>query len=177
MTISLDGFLADQSGKAGRLYPDLAVLKHTAYMKDTIEQTGAVLMGRRTFEMGDHDSYVGNYEFQVPIFALTHHPPSVAPKQDQHLTFTFVTDGVESAVAQAKAAARDKAVQLAGGVSIAQQLLDAGLVDELHVDIMPVILGIGLRSFESSSLERVRLEKISVREVGARTSLRVRIKQ
>jgi dihydrofolate reductase len=57
-------------------------------MKDAIEQTGAVLMGRRTFEMGDPDSFVGNYEFQVPIFVLTHHPPSVAPKQDEHLTFT-----------------------------------------------------------------------------------------
>src|ERR1700716_1046468 len=177
MTISLDGFVADQNGNAGRLYPDLAALRHTAYMKDAIEQTGAVLMGRRTFEMGDPDSYVGNYEFQVPIFVLTHHPPSVVPKQDEHLTFSFVTDGVESAVAQAKAAARDKAVQVVGGVSIAQQLLDAGLFDELHVDIMPVFLGIGLRSFESPSLERVRLEKIrlekiSVQEVGERTSLR-----
>ncbi len=157
MTISLDGFVADQNGNAGRLYPDLAALRHTAYMKDAIEQTGAVLMGRRTFEMGDPDSYVGNYEFQVPIFVLTHHPPSVAPKQDEHLTFTFVTDGVESAVAQAKAAARDKVVQVVG--------------------IMPVFLGIGLRSFESSSLERVRLEKINVQEVGARTSLRFRMKQ
>ena len=89
----------------------------------------------------------------------------------------FVTDGVESAVAQAKAAARDKAVQVVGGVSIARQLLDAGLADELHVDIMPVFLGIGLGSFESSSFERVRLEKISVQEVGARTSLRFRVKQ
>jgi len=110
-------------------------------------------------------------------FRADHHSPSVAPKQDEHLTFTFVTDGVESAVAQAKAAARDKAVQVVGGVSIAQQLLDGGLVDELHVDIMPVFLGIGLRSFESSSLERVRLEKINVQEVGARTSLRFRMKQ
>ncbi|HEV2948878.1 MAG TPA: dihydrofolate reductase family protein [Gemmataceae bacterium] len=84
---------------------------------------------------------------------------------------------MESAVAQAKPAARDKAVQVVGGVSVAQQLLDAGLVDELHVDIMPVFLGTGLRSFESSSLERARLEKISVQEVGARTSLRFRIKQ
>jgi len=105
MTISIDGFVADQNGNASRLYPDLAALRHTAYMKDAIEQTGAVLMGRRTFEMGNADSYVGNYEFQVPIFVLTHHPPSVAPKQDEHLTFTFVTDGLESAVAQAKAAA------------------------------------------------------------------------
>ena len=53
MTISLDGFVADQNGNAGRLYPDLEALRHTAYMKDAIEQTGAVLMGRRTFEMGD----------------------------------------------------------------------------------------------------------------------------
>jgi dihydrofolate reductase len=177
MTISLDGFVADQNGNAGRLYPDLAALRHTAYMKDAIEQTGAVLMGRRTFEMGDPDSYVGSYEFQVPIFVLTHRPPSVAPKQDERLTFTFVTDGMESAVAQAKAAARDKAVQVVGGVNTAQQLLAAGLVDELHVDIMPVFLGSGLRSFESSSLERVRLEKINVQEVGARTSLRFRMKQ
>jgi dihydrofolate reductase len=177
MTISIDGFVADQNGNAGRLYPDLAALRHTASMKDAIEQTGAVLMGRRTFEMADADSYVGNYEFQVPIFVLTHHPPSVAPKQDEHLTFKFVTDGVESAVAQAKAAARDKAVQVVGGVSIAQQLLGAGLVDELHVDIMPVFLGIGLRSFESSGLESIRLEKINVQEVGERTSLRFRMKQ
>jgi dihydrofolate reductase len=146
-------------------------------MKDAIGQTGAVLMGRRTFEMADADSYVGDYEFQVPIFVLTHHPPSVAPKQDEHLTFTFVTDGVESAVAQAKAAARDKAVQVVGGVSIAQQLLGAGLVDELHVDIMPVFLGSGLRSFDGSGLEGVRLEKINVQEVGARTSLRFRMKR
>jgi dihydrofolate reductase len=128
MTISLDGFVADQNGNAGPLYPDLAALGHTAYMKDAIEQTGAVLMGRRTFEMGDPDSYIGNYEFQVPIFVLAHHPPSAAPQQDEQLTFTFVTDGVESAVAHAKAAARDKAVQVVGGVSIAQQLLDARLV-------------------------------------------------
>jgi len=104
MTISLDGFVADQNGNAGRLYPDLAALRHTSYMHDRIAQSGAVLMGRRTFEMADPDSYLGNYEFQVPIFVLTHHPPSVARKQDQHLTFAFVTDGLQSAVAQAKAA-------------------------------------------------------------------------
>jgi len=67
MTLSLDGFVADQNGNAGRLYPDLAALRHTAYMKDAIEQTGAVLMGRRTFEMADADSYVGNYEIDVQL--------------------------------------------------------------------------------------------------------------
>jgi dihydrofolate reductase len=98
-------------------------------------------MGRRTFEMADPDSCIGNCKFQVPIFVLTHRPPSVAPKQSEHLTFTFVTD-VESAVAEAKAAVRDKAVHVVGGVSVAQQLLDA----------------------ENASLECVRLEKISVHE-------------
>jgi dihydrofolate reductase len=177
MTTSLDGFVADQSGSAGRLYPDLAALRGTAYMNAIIEETGAVLMGRRTFEMGDPDWYVGNYEFQIPIFVLTHEPPHVQPKQDEHLTFTFVTDGVESAIAQAMAVAGDKAVQVVGGVSVAQQLLHAGLVDELRVDVMPVLLGAGLRFFGNTGLERVQLEKIGVQDVGARTTLSFRVKK
>jgi dihydrofolate reductase len=141
MTMSLDGFVEDESGSASRLYPDLAALQGTDYMNATIAETGAVLMGKRSFEMGDPDSFVGNYEFQVPIFVVTHEPPEVAPKQDEHLTFTFVTDGVESAVAHARAAAGDRAVQVIGGVDVIGQLLDAGLVDELRVDVMPVLLG------------------------------------
>jgi dihydrofolate reductase len=174
MTISLDGFVADASGNAGVLYPDLADLKRTPYMNSVIEETGAVLMGKRSYEMGDPDSYVGNYEFQVPIFVLTHRPPSVAPKQDERLTFTFVTEGVESAVAQAKAAAGNKAVTVIGGADVIRQLLGAGLVDELHVDMMPVLLGAGLRLFENNQLT---LEKIDVREIGVRTSLRFRVKK
>jgi dihydrofolate reductase len=175
MTISLDGFVADQSGNASRLYPDLAALRGTSYMNAAIRETGAVLMGKRTYEMGDPDSYVGDYEFQVPIFVLTHDPPHVSPKQDERLTFTFVTDGVESAIAQATAAAGDKAVQVVGGASVTQQLLQAGLVDELHVDVMPVLLGAGLRFLDATDLERVKLEKIGVQEVGARTSLSFRV--
>ena len=177
MTMSLDGFVADQSGSAARLYPDLAALRGTAYMDAAIEETGAVLMGRRTFEMGEPDSYVGNYEFQVPIFVLTHTPPDVHPKQDEQLTFTFVTDGIGPAIAQATAAAGDKAVQVVGSISVAQQLLASGLVDELRMDIMPVLLGAGLRFFANTGLERVQLEKIGVQEVGARTSLSFRVKK
>ena len=167
MTTSLDGFVADESAGVDRLYPDLAALQGTAYMNASIDETGAVLMGKRTFEMGeDPDSFVGNYEFQVPIFVLTHNPPAVPPKQDEHLTFTFVTDGVESAIAQAKAAAGKKAVQVVGGASVVRQLLQASLVDELHVDVMPVLLGAGLRLFENTALERIQLEKIDVQETG-----------
>ena len=177
MTTSVDGFVADQTGSAARLYPDLTALQGTPYMNAAIEETGAVLMGKRTFEMGDPDSYVGSYEFQVPIFVLTHEPPKVAPKQDEHLTFTFVTDGVESAVEQATAAAGDRAVQVVGGVSVTQQLLRAGLVDELRLDVMPVLLGAGLRFLDHPDLEHVRLEKIGVQEVGPRTSLVFRVER
>jgi dihydrofolate reductase len=176
MTLSLDGFAADRSGSAGALYPDLAALQGSDYMNAAIERTGAVLMGRRTFAMAaDPDWYVGNYEFQVPIFVLTHEPPRVAPKQDERLTFTFVTDGVESAVEQARAAAGDRDVTVVGGPTLARQLLRAGLADELHVDLMPVLLGGGLRFFEGDGETRVGLEKIAVQEVGARTSLRFRV--
>jgi dihydrofolate reductase len=131
-------------------------------------------MGKKTFEMGDPDAFVGNYEFQVPIFVVTHNPAAVPPKQDEHLTFTFVTDGVEPAVAQATTAAGDKAVQVVGGVDLTRQLLEAGLADELRVDIMPVLLGGGLRLF-ADGLEHVQLEKLGVQEVGPRTSLSFRI--
>ena len=98
MTMSIDGFVTDAKGDAGELYPDLGALRDTEYTTGSMAQTGAVLMGRNTFAMGDPDEYLGNYEFQVPIFVLTHRPPPVPPRQDEHLTFTFVTDGLASAV-------------------------------------------------------------------------------
>jgi len=177
MTTSLDGFVVDARGSVDRLYPDLAALQGTTYMNDLIAETGAVLMGRKAFEMAeDPDWFVGNYEFQVPIFVLTHRPPRVTPKQDEHLTFTFVTDGVESAISQAKTAARGKDVQVVGGISAIQQVLRAGLADELHLDVMPVLLGTGRRLFEPG-LAHVEMEKIGLQEAGARTSLRFRVKK
>lgn len=158
------------------LYPDLESLHGTGYMDALIRRDRCCPHGRRTFGRAeDPDWYVDDYEFQMPIFVLTH--GMWPPKQDEHLTFTFVTDGIESAFAQATAAAGDKAVQVVGGVSVIQQLLRAGLVDELRVDVMPVLLGAGLRSFENAGLEHVLLEKIGVREAGARTSLRFRVKE
>jgi dihydrofolate reductase len=98
------------------------------------------------------------------------------PKQTGDLTFTFVTDGIESAIRQAKAAAGDKDVNIIGAASTAQQCLKAGLADELHVDVMPVLLGRGLRIFENLADERIQLERIKVMELPAgRTHLRYRI--
>ncbi len=139
-------------------------------MTSPVAETGAVITGKRTFEMGDPDSYVGNYEFQVPRFVVTHHPPAKPPAQDEHLTFTFIREGPESAVEQAKAAAAGKGIQVVGGVDLTRQLLVLGLVDELRVDIMPVLLGRGIRLFDSPAFASIRLEKIGVEEVDARTA-------
>jgi dihydrofolate reductase len=175
MTGSLDGFAADADGKVVRLYADMAELRRTPSMEATIAATGAVLMGRPTFEMGDPDSYVGNYEFQVPTFALTTHPPARPPKQDDRLTVAFVGDGINPAVSQARAAAGTKDVQVVAGASVIQQLLRAGLVDELHLDLVPVLLGGGLRFLENLDPDRVRLDTLGVETVGQRTSLRFHV--
>ena len=175
MTVSLDGFVADERGDATPLYSDFAEFRESAHMRSMIERTRAVLMGRRTFEMADDpDWYVGNYEFQVPIFVLTHHPPP-PPKQDERLTFTFVGEGIAAAVEQAKAAAGAKAVVVVGGASVVQELLRGGLVDELHVDVMPMLLGHGLRLLENVGPDAVRLEKLDVQELGPRTTLSFRV--
>jgi dihydrofolate reductase len=176
ITISLDGFVNDRNGSVAALYPDLADWRESEQGKESIQNTGAVVMGRNSYAMSeDPDWFAGNYEYQVPIFVLTHEPPKKHPKETDDLTFTFVTDGVESAIQQAKAAAGDKEVNIIGAPATARQCLDADLADELHVDIMPVLLGGGLRLFEDS-MESIQLERIHVMELpGGRTHLKFRI--
>ncbi|MDF5758257.1 dihydrofolate reductase family protein [Spongiactinospora sp. TRM90649] len=170
MTVSLDGFIADASGSASPVYPDFAEMVRDPWMARTIRETGAVIMGRRTFQMGDSDSYLGQYEFQVPIFVLTHQPPQIPPKQDDRLTFTFLEGDIHEAVTRAKAAAGDLDVQVVGGADVSRQILTAGLADELRLDIVPVVLGTGLPFF-NGPLPGITLRKTTVRERGIRTSL------
>ena len=177
MTMSLDGFINDRRGSVEALYPDLAALRDTEPLSESIRDTGAVVMGRNSFDMAeDPDSLAGNYEYQVPIFVLTHQPPQKHPKETDQLTFTFVTDDIQSAIKQAQAAAGDKDVNVIGATNTAWQCLEAGLADELHVDIMPVFLGGGLRAFEGIDGWEIQLERIKVMELpGGRTHLRFRI--
>lgn len=177
MTMSLDGFINDARGSVSALYPDLDAWRETQPGKESIENTGAVVMGRNSFAMSeDPDWFAENYEYQVPIFVLTHELPKKHPKETDNLTFMFVTDGIESAIRQAKAAAGDKDVNIIGAASTAQQCLQAVLVDELHVDIMSVFLGGGLRPFENLGTELPKLERLQVVELPAgRTHLKFRI--
>ena len=175
-TMSLDGFINDRNGSVAALYPDLEAWRETESGKESIQNTGAVVMGRNSYAMAeDPDWFAGNYEYQVPIFVLTHAPPKKHPKETQDLTFTFVTDGIESAIRQAKRAAGEKDVNIIGAPGTARQCLKAGLADELHVDIMPVLLGGGLRLFEDS-MESIQLERINVMELPhGRTHLKFRV--
>jgi dihydrofolate reductase len=179
MTISIDGFINDRTGSVDALYPDLDAWRESQLGKESIQNTGAVVMGRNSYAMSeDPDWFAENYEYQVPIFVLTHEPPNKHPKETKNLTFTFVTDGIESAIRQAKEAAGDKEVNVIGAASTAQQCLQAGLADELHVDIMPILLGGGLRPFEGMDDGQVRLERLKVVELpGGRTHLKYRIKK
>ncbi|MGA7730802.1 MAG: dihydrofolate reductase family protein [Chloroflexia bacterium] len=159
MTISLDGFINDRHGDVSRLYPDLPELAETGLLQESMRTTGAVVMGRRTYEMGNGD-YTG-YEYQVPIFVITHEAPAQAAKgENDKLSFTFVTGGPESAVEQAKAAAGEQDVVVVGGASTTQQCMNAGLLDELQVGIMPVLLGDGQRLFERLEAEKIELARV-----------------
>ncbi len=177
MAMSLDGFINDRAGSVEALYPDLVALRNTEPLSESIRNTGAVVMGRNSYAMAeDPDWFAGNYEYQVPIFVLTHRPPERYPKETGTLTFTFVTNGIESAIKQAKAAAGEKDVNVIGAASTSQQCLKAGLADELHIDIMPVFLGGGLRPFEGIGEGQIQLERLKVIELPkGRTHLRFRV--
>ncbi|HJX09929.1 MAG TPA: dihydrofolate reductase family protein [Candidatus Binatia bacterium] len=174
MAMSLDGFVNDRNGDVGRLYPDLEALRKTEMLREVIKTTGAVVMGRRAYDMAEGD-FTG-YEFQVPIFVLSHDvPEKVAKGENERLSFTFVTDGIESAIEKAKAAAGDKYVTVIGGANTAQQCIQAGLLDEIQIGIVPVLLGEGLRLFEHIGTEQIELESTRVIESPGRTDLRFRV--
>jgi Dihydrofolate reductase len=173
-TMSLDGFMSDRDGSLERLYPDLEQLRTTDMLQDSMRATGAVVMGRHAYDMAQGD-FTG-YEYQVPVFVLTHHPPDEPAKgTNEKLKFIFVTDGIEAAIEQAKAAAGEKDVTIVGGASTAQQVLNARLFDEIQIGIVPLLLGGGLRFFENESIQNIELEQVGILESPSRIDLRFRV--
>ena len=171
MAMSLDGFAADDGGRS--VYP-IDQLQGTDTLEALIETTGAVVMGRSAYDMAQGD--FTNYEYQVPIFVLTHQAPDVVAKGvNDRLSFTFVSDGIDSAVRQAMAAAGDKDVTVIGGPRTFQQCIRAGLADQIQLRLMPLLLGAGVRLFEESGVEQLQLERIQSSNQPGRTDIRFRV--
>jgi dihydrofolate reductase len=153
----------------------------TRVLEESLENIGATLMGRNMFggrgEWTD-DPWEGWWgedpPFHTPVFIVTHHArPPVAKLGGT--TFTFVTDGIESALEQARSAAGGKDVALAGGASVAQQYLKAGLVDEMRINLVPVLLGDGARLFDGLDGAKLGLECISTVAAPSVTHLTYRV--
>jgi dihydrofolate reductase len=205
ISVSLDGFVAgpNQSleqplGEGGERLHEWAVAseswrerhgreggaanRDSEVVQESIDSTGAVVMGRNMFGGGEgawgDDPWEGWWgddpPFHVPVFVLTHHARQPLTKQGG-TTFTFVTEGVEAAAEQARAAAGGKDVLVAGGGSAVQQHLAAGLLDELQIHLVPVLLGGGARLLDNVGDDRPELECTRVIESPTVTHLRYRV--
>ena len=139
-------------------------------LREAHSKMGAFVTGRRTFDIAN--GWGGNPPLGVPTFVVTHTVPQEWVYEGS--PFTFVTDGVEGAVEQARAVAGDRDV-VVGAASIAQQCIGAGLLDEIHVDLAPVLLGDGVRLFELPGAGPVELESTRVIEGGGVTHLTFRV--
>jgi dihydrofolate reductase len=139
--------------------------------KEMYNTTGAIVAGRRIFDVAS--AWGGKHPMDVPVFVVTHHiPQEWANKAGS--PFTFVTDGVESAIAQAKAVAGNKNVGVAAA-NVAQQALRAGLIDEISIELVPVLLGQGIRLFEHLGANPIELECTQVIPAKGVTHLRYRV--
>ncbi len=142
-----------------------------AVFGDLVDSSGAAVTGRRTYDLTN--GWGGNGPLpKLPLFVVTHNVPEQIPAGES--SYTFVTDGVESAIEQAKAAAGDKYVSLLGA-SVPQQCLRAGLLDEIQIHLVPTLLGSGVRLFEQLGDGRIELETVGVVECPGVTHMRFRV--
>lgn len=173
LSMSLDGFIASPSGDVGPLFdwyqngdveirwPGMRMVTHTSQasadiLRERIAAAGALVVGRRVFDYTK--GWGGEHPVGVPVFVVTHGPiPGKWIDEHPDAPFQFVTEGVEAAVARATAVAGEKTVGV-NGPNIAQQCLNAGVLDELHVDLVPVLLGSGIKFFDNLRWTPVMLE-------------------
>lgn len=173
MAVSLDGFIAGPNDEDGGLHDWFFSPAGAEAVEESVRETGAIVMGRRSYDQGDRvDGFAGS-PYAVQHFVLTHEVPEKAAKGG--MTFTFVTDGIESIIERARVAAGDRNVAVGGGASIAQQALRAGLVDEIQVHLVPVLLGNGIRLFEHLGGGKIELERTRVIDAPGVTHLMYRI--
>jgi dihydrofolate reductase len=182
MSMSLDGYIAGPNDEPdnpggdgfGRLHEWFGDFTRpsgpTAELFDEMHSYGAVLAGRRTVEQVDH---WGGDRHGVPIFVVSHRPPD--PSVANYPLVTYVTDGIENAMSQAKAAAEGRYV-LVHGAYTAQRALEADVLDELQIHQIPVLFGGGRRLFELLPA-RVELEIVRVIDTPEATHIRYRVRR
>jgi dihydrofolate reductase len=173
MSVSLDGFVAGPDGEPRGLQDWFFSPSGGEAVDESVRNTGAIVMGRRAYDQGDAVDGFADSPYMVEHFVLTHDVPETAAKGG--MTFTFVTDGIESAIERARVAAGDRNVAVGGGASIARQCVRAGLVDEMQIHLVPVLLGAGIRLFQPPGAEGIKLEKIRVIDTPGVTHLTYRI--
>jgi len=196
MSMSVDGYVAGPNAGAGNPLGDGGVLiqqwmfdlasfreiqglsggqtnADDEELRQRFAPTGAVVMGRRMFDEGE-GPWGDNPPFRMPVFVLTHEDRDTLVKEGG-TTFTFVTDGIKSALEQAKAAAGDKNVNIAGGADTVQQFIRAGLLDELEIHLAPLLFGEGIRLFDKMGPEHIELENMRVVTSPKVTHLRFRV--
>jgi dihydrofolate reductase len=172
-TMSLDGLIAGPGDDMTWIFDSWGRDPNPTANK-VIEETGAILMGRRTYEVEDRNRpgiYGGAWA--GPFFVLTHDPPADPP---DWMTGEFIDEGIEAAVARAAEAADGKAIGLLGA-GIARQCIDAGLLDEIVVHVAPVLLGDGVRLFDVAGGRRVDLERTELDSTGQLTDLWFRVRR
>jgi dihydrofolate reductase len=195
LTMSLDGFIAGpndgpenplgengmrlfdwyESGDTDYVVPSggmtFKVSPQSAEILDeAFSSIGAIVTGRRTFDITN--GWGGRHPLDVPIFVLTHTVPDGWDYEGS--PFSFVTDGVDSAVEQAQEVAGEKSVAV-GAASLVQQCLEAGLLDEIHVDVVPVLLGDGVRLFDNLGPGNIELERTRIIEAPDVTHMTFRV--
>jgi dihydrofolate reductase len=189
MAVSVDGFTAGPNQGPDKPFGDGAVDRLHQWMFEqpeanaaaiaAIDAAGAYVMGRNMFGPGrgawdlDWKGWWGDEPpYHAPVFVLTHHPREPLVMQGG-TTFTFVTDGIESALAQARAASGAADVAIAGGAATVNQYLAAGSIDELRLHVAPVVLGAGERLFDG--VGDIGLERVDVSGTDLVTHLTYRV--
>lgn len=142
------------------------------FIRETIERTGAYIMGKRMFEEGE--VCWPNDLYKADVFVLTHEErePWV---QEGTTTFYFINDGIESALVKAKQSAKGKDIRIQGGANIIQQYLNAGLVDEFFIHIAPIFLGSGIRLFDGIDKDKYEIQIAEVIPSNMATHIRYKL--
>ena len=185
ISVSLDGFITDPNASVGtplegndpgRLSDwqfDAKTETDAAIVDEMFGSIGAVLMGKRMFVVG-FEPWGDPPPYGMPVFIVTHEVREPLPMQGG-TTYTFVTGGIEAALELARAAAGDKNVGVWGGANIMRQYLKAGLLDEMHIHLAPLLLGGGIRLFEGHDPEGIELRTLSSIQTPGATHLRFEI--